>query len=227
MKKLLFLAGAFLLPALTTWAQTYSVSASSSTYSSAGGNVTLTASLAYPANVTGVSLGAKPPGGTWKFVSASPAEGSEPLVRPTANDVTDPADPGSEFGFSYRDVIANSASFSFVLNYPAGLSGNQTITFRGHYNLDGTHDVTVASVVLTPTPEAPTIVTQPASVSVTAGQNAPFSVVASGVPAPTFQWRRSTDGGANFADISNDSTFSGATTANLTVTAVTLAMTSR
>jgi hypothetical protein len=37
---------------------------------------------------------------------------------------------------------------------------------------------------------APTITTQPSSSSVTAGSAASFSVVASGTPAPTYQWRK-------------------------------------
>ena len=35
-----------------------------------------------------------------------------------------------------------------------------------------------------------TITTQPAALSVTAGQAATFTVVASGTPAPTYQWQR-------------------------------------
>jgi hypothetical protein len=53
------------------------------------------------------------------------------------------------------------------------------------------------SLVITytpPTAVAPSITTQPANVTVTAGQGATFTVVATGFPAPTFQWRK---GGAN------------------------------
>jgi hypothetical protein len=60
---------------------------------------------------------------------------------------------------------------------------------------------------------APTITTQPASVSVTAPATATFNVVASGVPEPTYRWQLSTDGGATFSDIS------GATSASYTTAA--------
>jgi subtilisin-like proprotein convertase family protein len=62
--------------------------------------------------------------------------------------------------------------------------------------------------------KAPAITTQPQSRTNAAGTTATFSVTASGVPAPTYQWRRNntnvTDGGRVF----------GATTATLTVSNV-------
>jgi hypothetical protein len=47
----------------------------------------------------------------------------------------------------------------------------------------------------------PVISRQPAAVAVVAPAAAGFSVAASGQPAPSFQWQRSTDGGASFSDI--------------------------
>lgn len=47
----------------------------------------------------------------------------------------------------------------------------------------------------------PAISSQPAAVAVVAPAPATFSVVASGQPAPSFQWQRSTDGGTTFTDI--------------------------
>ena len=44
------------------------------------------------------------------------------------------------------------------------------------------------------------IATPPASVSVGAGTSAVFTVIATGT-APSYQWQRSNDGGATFADI--------------------------
>jgi hypothetical protein len=48
---------------------------------------------------------------------------------------------------------------------------------------------------------AASITTQPAAVAVVAPAAASFSVVASGQPAPSFQWQRSTDGGTTYTDI--------------------------
>ena len=47
----------------------------------------------------------------------------------------------------------------------------------------------------------PQIVTQPVSVSVTAGQQATFSVAASGTAPLAYQWQRSNDGGATYTPI--------------------------
>ena len=66
------------------------------------------------------------------------------------------------------------------------------------------------------TPPLPTISAQPADQSVSAGQDATFSVTASG-NSLAYQWQRSTDGGATFSDLS------GATGASLVLTAVALA----
>ncbi|MBN1127683.1 MAG: immunoglobulin domain-containing protein [Chitinispirillaceae bacterium] len=51
----------------------------------------------------------------------------------------------------------------------------------------------------------PSITTQPASLSVSEGQSATFSIVATGNPAPTYQWRR------------NGSNISGATSTSYTI----------
>ncbi|MBL0212145.1 MAG: hypothetical protein IPQ13_14720 [Holophagaceae bacterium] len=63
---------------------------------------------------------------------------------------------------------------------------------------------------------APTITVHPSAQSIIAGQNASFSVTATGTTI-NYQWRRSTDGGASFTDVA------GATNATLALTAVPLA----
>lgn len=228
MKKLLLFAFALLLAALSARAQTYTATPASTTYSSAGGNLTFTVSLAYPSDASAVGFSAKPPGATWKFLSATlpPPDGNGPEIRPNADDVTDPAVPSSTFDFSYQTPPANAASFTFTLNLPAGLSGNQVVSFSGLYRVGGVlTNVTVASVTLTQAIEAPVIVTPPADSTKTAGQAATFTVVAVGNPTPTYAWERSTDGGNNWSIVSNDASFSGATSATLTIAATTLAQT--
>jgi hypothetical protein len=74
--------------------------------------------------------------------------------------------------------------------------------------------VTSAAATLTVNPgsmgTAPTITTQPASQTVNAGQTATFTVVATGSPAPTYQWRRN---GANVAGATSASYTTPATVA--------------
>lgn len=63
----------------------------------------------------------------------------------------------------------------------------------------------------TPSANAPTITTQPVSQTVTAGASVTFSVVATGTPAPTYQWSK---GGT---------AISGATSASYTISSTTTA----
>ena len=57
---------------------------------------------------------------------------------------------------------------------------------------------------------APSVTAQPGNASITYGADATFTVAASGTPAPTIQWQRSTDG-INWTDVAN------ATSSSLTV----------
>jgi hypothetical protein len=66
---------------------------------------------------------------------------------------------------------------------------------------------------------APVFTLQPTNQQVMAGQHAQFNVVASGTPAPTYQWQISTNGGGAFANLANGGAYSGALTSTLTVTA--------
>jgi hypothetical protein len=80
----------------------------------------------------------------------------------------------------------------------------------------GPFSATVYAIVNAPN-FAPTVTTQPTSQSVMAGQNATFTAAASGLPAPTVQWKVSTDGGATFSPVT------GATTDTLTIPGTTTA----
>lgn len=75
----------------------------------------------------------------------------------------------------------------------------------------------VTLVVATP----PTITTQPTSRTVCAGVNTTFTVVATGVPAPTiYQWQVSTNGGGTWTNL----TTGGSYTPSFTITGVTTTM---
>lgn len=66
---------------------------------------------------------------------------------------------------------------------------------------------------------APSITAHPADRTVTAGENATFTVAANGTPTPTLQWQVSTDSGSNWSNLGNDATYSGVDASTLTVTA--------
>ena len=48
---------------------------------------------------------------------------------------------------------------------------------------------------------APSITSHPSDQAVTAGQMATFTVTASGIPTPTYQWQRSSDGGTFWTNV--------------------------
>ncbi len=220
-----------LIAALGFWvaqasAQTATVTASVPTYDAAGGQVTFTVALSYPANVSAVGFTAKPSAAAWTYVSTGGT--NLPSITPTAPETTDPASPASEFGWTFGEasaIPANSASFNFVLSYPTGLTGSQVFTFSGHVRIGGVlTPITIPSITLTPTPAAPSISTQPASQTVSVGAAASFTVVATGFPVPTYKWQRSIDNGTTFTDLTESSPFSGVTSATLSISATTAAM---
>ena len=71
---------------------------------------------------------------------------------------------------------------------------------------------------------APSITLQPVNQTVRPGRNASFTVAASGMPAPTFQWQISTDRGLVWSTLLNGSPYSGVTTTTLTITGASLSL---
>ena len=102
-------------------------------------------------------------------------------------------------GAGWGNIIgATSASYTT----PATVVGDSGKQYRV-MALNATGNVTsnVATLTVSVVATMPAITAQPVSVTITAGQNAQFTVAASGSPAPTFQWQLSTDNGANFSNI--------------------------
>ncbi len=92
-----------------------------------------------------------------------------------------------------------------------GLAGAARFEYPGSIAIDATGAFYVAdgSTIRKGVPAGPvTITTQPQSQSATAGTGVQFSVTATGVPAPTYQWRR------------NGSPISGATAATFSIASV-------
>lgn len=241
MKRIFAIALAYAALALSLPAQSATVTSSTVVYSAAGGEVTLNVALTFP-NGAVPSFWAKPPGDAWIY--AGDSETNAPTVRPSIGETTVAADANSNFGFTYFSPPANSAAFSFVLSYPAGLSGSQTLTFGADYRLDGVRTVLVVPAITLVPAVGPTIVSQPSSVSVPIGGSATFNVVATGTPAPAFQWKRggiaisgatnasyaisaaaTGDAGSYSVVVSNDSGSVTSTAAMLTVNLLTQALT--
>ncbi len=93
--------------------------------------------------------------------------------------------------------------------YPQGIAVDASGTL---YVADGDNQsISSGGVVVSP-PSG----TQVASQSITSGQNATFTVAASGA-GMAYQWQTSADSGTTWANVSDNGTFSGSTTATLTV----------
>ena len=64
---------------------------------------------------------------------------------------------------------------------------------------------------------APQVLVQPNNQNPAAGQNAQFTIAASGTPAPTFLWEMSSNGGGSWSNVPATSPYSGGTTPTLTI----------
>ncbi|MBI5857892.1 MAG: M36 family metallopeptidase [Sphingobacteriales bacterium] len=97
----------------------------------------------------------------------------------------------------------------------------------GYSAVQGSANSTTDQTAAFDLPPAPVITTQPSDVTVLVGANTSFTVANN--PATNgayilYQWQLSTDGGTTWNNITNGGVYSGATTATLTLTAVTAGM---
>ncbi len=131
--------------------------------------------------------------------------------------------PGATQGTPYANyvvAIGGSPGYTFTLppgqSLPAGLqlssssglvSGNPSVSGTFAFTINVSDSTNPASqtasqqVSLTIGPEPFAITTQPQDQTVTSGQTATFSAVASGAPTPTVQWQLSVDGGATWGSV--------------------------
>jgi len=129
------------------------------------------------------------------------------LVLPAVNGG---ADAVVSLGFLVGDVD-NSRSVSPVdVQQIKSRSGQGVDAGNFRFDLNATGVISAADVVairsrvprtLTGLTAAATFTTQPASVTITAGQTAQFVAVAIGTPAPTLRWQLSIDNGGTWSDI--------------------------
>lgn len=163
---------ALLAVALTTeFGQTATLTSSTSSISPTAGQITLTAGINYASQSAPTALAdsiSLPAG--WSMVSVGGP--NQPSIAPDAGRA-------GLLEFAYLSLPTGSVSFSVVVAYPAGLSGDQTITASGIYRTPLTN-LSVAPLVIAG-PAAPlAIATQPASQTVTIGQPVTLSVTTTG-----------------------------------------------
>ena len=118
--------------------------------------------------------------------------GSQVSVSGTAQDsggVVGGVEVSVDGGASWHPAVGRE-NWSYV--FTAATSGTLNALSRA---VDDSGNLEVASPY-------PTITTQPANQTVTAGQTATFTAAATGSPTPTVQWQVSTDAGATFSNVS-------------------------
>jgi hypothetical protein len=70
----------------------------------------------------------------------------------------------------------------------------------------------------------PIFSTQPSNTTATTGSGVTFTIVVSGFPPPAFQWQYLPHGGSAWVNLTNGGSYSGVTTASLTVTGISATM---
>jgi len=153
------------------------------------------------------------------FVLTPITNGGEPIP-----DSTTPVSVGGMF----QGNTAVSCTNAFHLctgDYFTTLWGN-TLNNCGAPVLDATASgISHASILTISGPVTPAITTQPQSANFIEGQTATFTVIASGITAPGYQWQRLPIGSGTWAAMADVSgTYAGSATGTLSVSNATLAM---
>jgi hypothetical protein len=142
-------------------------------------------------------------------------------ITPIAFTVTGAAIPAGSFQITNLPpgITATNANSNGLLNASSGVisgtpttAGTYIVSILAYERASAQGDTfgptQIGFIITGSASSVPTIATQPASQSVNAGSNVTLSVVATGSPAPTYQWRK------------NGVLVSGATGASLTLTNV-------
>lgn len=98
--------------------------------------------------------------------------------------------PNPTFQWKKNGTVISGATQSTYTTPVTTLSDNGALFTVVVSNSAGNLTSSAATLTVNAANVAPTITTQPASKTVTAGQTATFSVVATGTPAPTYQWKK-------------------------------------
>lgn len=140
----------------------------------------------------------------------------------TANSFTiqatgSPAPTFSVVGGTFPPWASLNSSSGAITGTPTNDTGSPfTFTLRASNGFGSPFDQSF-TLSVTPAGAFPSFTTQPSSVSVSIGQPVTFTVVATGSPLPTYQWQVQPAAGGGFSNITDNGTYSGATTATLSI----------
>jgi hypothetical protein len=141
------------------------------------------------------------------------AAGSVPSVQWQIS--TDEGKSWSDAPGTPTNTFASRTTITSTYTTPATTTSDNGDQYRAHFsNAAGTTTSDPATLTVAPAPVAPTVTTQPKSVTVNVGSSASFSAAASGVPSPSVQWQVSSNGGGSWSAIP------GATSSTLSLSSV-------
>ena len=155
-----------------------------------------------------VNAGNTAPAITLQPVNHTVTAGGTTSFTVTASGIPTPAFQWKKNGVNIAGATSATLSLSNV--QPADAASYTAVAT----NTAGTATSTAATLTVN---VAPAFTTQPLSQTVPVGGAVTFSVGVSGSPAPTYQWQVSADGGTTWTNLANNNTYSGATTASLTL----------
>ena len=121
---------------------------------------------------------------------------------------------------SNAGVYSGATTASLAISNTTGLGGN-------YYRFTTTSSAscsTTSNAAILVEEATPSIATQPIDASTSSGTAVTFSVSISGSPTADFQWKVSTDNGANYTNLSDNSTYSGSNSSTLVLTNPSLGM---
>jgi hypothetical protein len=120
------------------------------------------------------------------------------------------------FGTLSATELAAGAKATFTVRPRAGLAArNYDLGIPVSGSNGASASVAATFEVTEPAPTKPTITSQPADQTVAAGGTATFGMTATG--ATSYKWFVSTDGGTMWGNVADGGSYSGATTATLTI----------
>ena len=122
------------------------------------------------------------------------------------------------------DATASSGSTSIS---PTGLTYTPTAGYSGldQFTIQVSDGTDVAQMIVNVTVTAtPSVTSNPSNSTICSGNNTSFSVLATGAGL-SYQWQVSTDGGSNYADLTNTGIYTTSTTSTLNLTGATSAVT--
>lgn len=142
---------------------------------------------------------------------------------------------GTGITYQWQVSTDGGANYSNVANggvYSGATTNTLNITaapvsmngYKYRLIVTGTCSPAATSVVVTLTVNAvPAITTNPSNLTICAGNNASFTVAATG-GSLTYQWQESTNGGGTWNNITNGGVYSGATSATLLISGAPISM---